>query len=45
VLPVAIQGITGLQSLAIGGTGLLIAVSVTIDLIKRLDSQITMREY
>lgn len=45
VLPVAIQGITGVQSLAIGGTGLLIAVSVTIDLIKRLDSQITMREY
>ena len=45
VLPVVIQGITGLQSLAIGGTGLLIAVSVTIDLVKRLDSQITMREY
>lgn len=45
VLPVVIQGLTGLQSLAIGGTGLLIAVSVTIDLIKRLDSQITMREY
>lgn len=45
VLPIVIQGITGLQSLAIGGTGLLIAVSVTIDLIKRLDSQITMREY
>lgn len=45
VLPVAVQGITGVQSLAIGGTGLLIAVSVTIDLIKRLDSQITMREY
>ena len=45
VLPVVIQGLTGLQSLAIGGTGLLIAVSVTIDLVKRLDSQITMREY
>ncbi len=45
VLPVAIQGMTGLQSLALGGTGLLIAVSVTIDLIKKLDAQITMREY
>jgi len=45
VLPVVIQGLTGLQSLAIGGTGLLIAVSVSIDLVKRLDSQITMREY
>jgi len=45
VLPVIIQGLTGLQSLAIGGTGLLIAVSVTIDLVKRLDSQITMRQY
>lgn len=45
VLPVAVQGMTGINSLAIGGTGLLIAVSVVTDFIKKLDSQITMREY
>jgi preprotein translocase subunit SecY len=45
VLPVIIQGITGITSIAIGGTSLLIAVSVIIDLIKKTDSQISMREY
>jgi preprotein translocase subunit SecY len=45
VLPVIVQGITGITSIAIGGTSLLIAVSVIIDLIKKTDSQISMREY
>lgn len=45
VLPIIMQGITGIQSLAIGGTGLLIVVSVVIDLVKRVDAQTTSREY
>ena len=45
VLPIVIQGITGYQALAIGGTGVLIVVSVLTDLIKKIDAQITMREY
>jgi preprotein translocase subunit SecY len=45
VLPIIIQGITGITTLTIGGTSLLIAVSVIIDLIKKTDSQISMREY
>ncbi len=45
VLPIIIQSITGITTLAIGGTSLLIAVSVVIDLIKKTDSQISMREY
>ncbi|MFT7557721.1 MAG: preprotein translocase subunit SecY [Planctomycetota bacterium] len=45
VIPVAIQSITGIQALAIGGTGLLIVVAVILDLIKRIDAQISMREY
>jgi len=45
VLPIVVQGITGITTLAIGGTSLLIAVSVVIDLIKKTDSQISMREY
>jgi preprotein translocase subunit SecY len=45
VLPLIVQGITGITTIAIGGTSLLIAVSVIIDLIKKTESQISMREY
>jgi len=45
VLPLIMQGITGIAALAVGGTALLIAVSVVIDLIKKIDAQISMREY
>ncbi|MDP3988663.1 MAG: preprotein translocase subunit SecY [bacterium] len=45
VLPLVMQAITGNPMLAIGGTGLLIAVSVVLELVKQLDAQVTMREY
>lgn len=45
VLPLIVQGMTGMANLAIGGTALLIVVSVVIDLIKKIDAQISMREY
>ncbi|MCA9357830.1 preprotein translocase subunit SecY [Candidatus Kaiserbacteria bacterium] len=45
VLPVLIQIATNQQGLAIGGTAVLIVVSVVLDLIRRLDAQISMREY
>lgn len=45
VLPLIVQGVTKLPSIAIGGTALLIVVSVVIDLIKKVDAQISMREY
>ncbi|MEI7480159.1 MAG: preprotein translocase subunit SecY [bacterium] len=45
VLPMAVKGITGISSIAIGGTALLIVVSVVIDLIKKVEAQISMREY
>lgn len=45
VLPVIIQSFTGITAVSIGGTSLLIAVSVVIDLIKKLDGQISLREY
>ncbi|MDD5050362.1 MAG: preprotein translocase subunit SecY [Candidatus Pacebacteria bacterium] len=45
VLPLAMQALTGIQSLAIGGTALLIVVSVVLDLMKKVDAQISMREY
>lgn len=45
VLPLIMRSLTGIQSLAIGGTALLIAVSVVIDLIKKIEAQISIREY
>ncbi len=45
VLPIIIQPITGISSLAIGGTSLLIVVAVVIELVKQIDSQLTMRDY
>lgn len=45
VLPIIMQSATGIQNLALGGTSLLIVVSVLIDLIKKVDAQISMREY
>ncbi|MDP2593078.1 MAG: preprotein translocase subunit SecY [bacterium] len=45
VLPLIMQGVTGNATLAIGGTALLIAVSVVTDLVKKIDAQVSMREY
>jgi preprotein translocase subunit SecY len=45
VLPVGMKIATGMTNLAIGGTAVLIVVSVVLDLIRRLDAQISMREY
>jgi preprotein translocase subunit SecY len=45
VLPLAMQAVTQNAALAIGGTALLIAVAVVIDLINKIDAQLTMREY
>lgn len=45
VLPLIMQAITGISSLALGGTTILIVVSVVLDLIKKVDAQVSMREY
>jgi preprotein translocase subunit SecY len=45
VLPLVMQFITGNTSFALGGTSVLIVVSVVLDLIKKVDAQISMREY
>ena len=45
VLPFIMQGITGTQTLAIGGTSLLIVVSVAIDVAKKIESQLALHEY
>jgi preprotein translocase subunit SecY len=45
VLPVVVQALTGLTAVQVGGTSLLIAVSVILDVIKKIDAQLSMREY
>ena len=45
VLPIILLSTTGNAAVAIGGTGILIVVSVVLDLIKKIDAQIAMRQY
>ena len=45
VLPLAMRAITGLVTLTIGGTALLIVVSVVLETIKQVEAQIVMRSY
>ena len=45
ILPLIMQFITGNTSFALGGTSILIVVSVVLDLIKKVDAQVSMREY
>lgn len=45
VLPTAIQIISGVQTLAVGGTALLIVVSVALETARQINSQLIVREY
>lgn len=45
VTPFIIQGITGISAILVGGTALLIAVTVLLDLIRKVDAQASLREY
>lgn len=45
VIPFIIQAATGITAFLIGGTALLIAVNVLLDLIRKVDAQVSLREY
>ena len=45
VLPFVMKAYTGSQALVIGGTSVLIVVSVTLETMRQLRSQLTMRQY
>lgn len=45
VMPLIAQGLTGASRLALGGTSMLIVVSVIIESVKQVEAQATMREY
>ncbi|MEI6528901.1 MAG: preprotein translocase subunit SecY [Candidatus Falkowbacteria bacterium] len=45
ILPLIMRYFTGVQAFSVGGTSLLIVVSVVIETVKQIESQLTMREY
>ncbi|MDZ7611455.1 MAG: preprotein translocase subunit SecY [Candidatus Moranbacteria bacterium] len=45
VMPFIVQGITGIDNITIGGTGVLIVVSVVLETMKQIEGQLVMRDY
>lgn len=45
VFPFVLQSLTGIRTLAIGGTGILIIVSVTLEFVRQVKAQLVMRSY
>lgn len=45
ILPFFVQSFTNIGSVSIGGTGLLIVVSVVVETIKQIQGQLAMRDY
>jgi len=45
ILPLFMRYFTGVQAFSVGGTSLLIVVSVVIETVKQIEAQLTMREY
>ena len=45
VAPTIVQSATGIATFAVGGTSVLIVVSVVLETIRQVESQLTMREY
>ena len=45
ILPLLLQSYTGTTSLTFGGTSLLIVVAVVIEVIKKVEAQLTMHDY
>ncbi len=45
ILPTVARALTGIQTLVLGGTGILIVVSVVLETIKSIEAQLVMRNY
>jgi len=45
ILPLILRAITGITTLAIGGTALLIVVSVVLETAKQVEAQLSLRDY
>jgi preprotein translocase subunit SecY len=45
ILPNIVKGFTGITAFTVGGTSILIVVSVAIEILKQMDAQLSMYEY
>ncbi len=45
VLPLIVPNLTGVSTILVGGTSLLIVISVIIETVQQINSQLTMRDY
>ncbi len=45
IMPLMVRGATGIATMTIGGTALLIVVSVVLETMKQVESQLVMRDY
>ena len=45
IMPILVQALTGVKVLTISGTALLIVVAVALEMMRQIDSQLTVREY
>lgn len=45
VMPSVVQGFTGITAFTVGGTSILIVVSVALEVMKQLEAQVSMYEY
>ena len=45
ILPSMLQHLTGIQTIAIGGTGILIVVSVVLETVRQLEAMLITRSY
>lgn len=45
IMPSIVRGITGVETLVLGGTGILIVVSVVLETYKAIEAQLVMRNY
>lgn len=45
IIPNIVQAVTGMNNISLGGTSILIVVSVVIDVLKKLEAMLSIREY
>jgi preprotein translocase subunit SecY len=45
IIPNIVQAVTGMTNISLGGTSILIVVSVVIDVLKKLEAMLSIREY
>ncbi len=45
IMPLIVRGVTGVATMTIGGTAVLIVVSVVLETMKQVESQLVMRDY